>query len=52
MLSKFSIIPVVKEKLKVKLAPAIPTGASTTLTDEITQNPPPVALKTIKFLSM
>ena len=49
MLSNFLIIPVVKEKIKVKLAPAIPTGAPTTLTDEKIQTPPLVALKTIKF---
>ena len=35
MLSKFLIIPVVREKVKVKLAFAIPTGASTTLADEM-----------------
>ena len=53
MLSNFLIIPVVREKVKrVKLAPAIPTGAPTTLTVEIIQTPPLVALKTIKTLSM
>ena len=31
----FFIITVVVEKTKVKLAPAIPTGAPTTLTEEI-----------------
>ena len=35
MLSKFLIIPVVREKVKVKLAFTIPTGASTTLADEM-----------------
>ena len=34
MLSNFLIIPVVREKIKVKLAPAIPTGAPATLADE------------------
>ena len=51
MLSNFFIIPVLKEKIKVKLAPAIPTGAPTTLTEEIIQTPL-VALKTIKILSV
>ena len=49
MLSNVLVIPVVREKIKVKLSPAIPTGASTTLTEEIIQTPPLVALKTIKF---
>ena len=52
MLSNFLVIPVVREKISVKLAPAIPTGAPTTLTEEIIQTPPLVALKTIKTLSM
>ena len=52
MLSNISIIPVIKEKIKVKLAPAIPTGVPTTLSNEKIQNPPLVALKTIKTLSM
>ena len=42
----------VKEKIKVKLAPAIPTGAPTTLTEEIIQTSPLFALKTFKTLSM
>ena len=33
MLSNFMIIPVFKEKIKVKLALAIPTGTPTTLAD-------------------
>ena len=37
---------------RVKLAPAIPIGAPTTLTDEMIQTSPHVALKTIKTLSM
>ena len=52
MLSNFLIIPVVKEKLRVKLAPAIPKGAPATLTEEIIQTPPLVALKTMKTLSL
>ena len=49
----FLTIPVVrKKKFKVKLAPAIPIGAPTTLTEEVIQTPPLIALKTIKFLSM
>ena len=42
----------VKEKIKVKLAPDTPIGAPTILTDEKIQTPPPVAEKTIKILSM
>ena len=34
MLSNFFIIPVVREKIRVKRAPAIPTGAPTTLTED------------------
>ena len=52
MLSNFLIIPVVREKIKVKLALAIPTGAPATLADEMIQTPLLVALKTIKILSM
>ena len=52
MFSNFLIIPVVREKIKVKLAPAIPTGSQTTLTEETIQTPPLVALKTFKTLSM
>ena len=52
MLSNFFIIPVVREKIKVKLALAIPTGAPTKLAYEIIQTPLLVALKTIKILSM
>ena len=51
MLSSFFIIPVVREKISVKLAPAFPTGAPTTLTEEIIQSPQLVALKTIKILT-
>ena len=52
MLSNFFIIPVYREKIKVKLAYAIPTGAPTTLADEMIQTPILVALKTIETLSM
>ena len=46
------IIPVVREKISVKLAPAIWTGAPAKLTEEIIQASLLVALKTIKTLSM
>ena len=52
MLGNFLIIPVVREKIKVKLAPVIPIGAPAALAEEITQNPPLVAFKTINILSM
>ena len=52
MLSNFLIIPVVREKIKVKLALAIPTGAPTKFADEMMQTALLVALKTIKILSM
>ena len=52
MLSNFLIIPAVREKIKAKLAPAIATSALTTLTEEIIQTPPLVALKTMKTLSL
>ena len=45
-------IPVVKEKSKVKLAPAIPIGALITLVNEISDTSPVVALKTINVLSI
>ena len=50
--SNFLTIPVVREKIKVKLALAIPTGAPTILVNEIIDTPQLVALKTIKTLSM
>ena len=46
------VIPVVREKIKVKLALAIPTGAPTIVVNEIIDTPPVVALKTIKILSI
>ena len=52
MLSNFLTIPVVREKIKVKLALAIPTGAPKTLVNEQMDTPPVVALKAIKILSM
>ena len=52
ILSNFLIIPVVREKIRVKLGAAIPTGAPTTLTEEMIQTPALVALKTIKALSV
>ena len=39
----------VTEKIKVKLALAIPIGAPIILVNEIIDTPPVVALKTIKF---
>ena len=50
--SNFLTIPVVREKIKVKLALAIPTGAPTILVNEIIDTPPLVALKTIKAWSI
>ena len=50
--NNFLVIPVVREKIKVKLALAIQTGASTILVNEQIDTPPVVALKTIKILSM
>ena len=52
MLSNFLIIPAVKEKTKVKLALAIPTGALTMFVKQVIDTPTVVALKTIKILSM
>ena len=46
------IIPVVREKIKVKLALAIPTGAPTKFADKMIQTALLVALKTIKIFSM
>ena len=47
--SNFLTIPVVREKNKVRLALAIPTGAPTILVNEIINTPLLVALKTIKI---
>ena len=48
----FFTIPVVREKIKVKLALAIPTGALTTLVKEMIDTPPLAVPKAIKTLSM
>ena len=50
MFNNFPTIPVVREKIKVKLALAIPTGAPIILLNEIIDIPLFVALKTIKIL--
>ena len=52
ILSNFLTIPVVREKIRVKLALPIPPGAPTKLVKKIIDTPPVVALKTIKILSM
>ena len=56
ILSTFLIIPVVREvtkvKIKVKLALAIPTGALTTLADEMIKTPLLFALKAINISSI
>ena len=46
------IIYFATEKIKVKLALAIPTGSPTILINEIIDTPPLVALKIIKILSV
>ena len=46
------MIPFHREKIKVKLALAIPTGAPIVLVKIIIDFPPVVALKIIKILSM
>ena len=46
------MIPVNKEKIKVKLAPTIPTDVPITLVNEIINIPLAVALKTINILPM
>ena len=52
IVNNFLTIPVVRKKIKVKLALAIPRGAPTTLKNEQIDTPPVVAIKTIKILSM
>ena len=52
MLSNFLIMPVVRDNIRAKLALAFPTGAPTTLVNEIIDTPPLVALKAVKILSM
>ena len=46
------MIPVVKEKIKVKLAFTIPTDSPIVLVNEIIDTPLVVALKTINILSI
>ena len=46
------MIPVVIEKIKVKLVLTIPTGAPIAVVNETIDIPPVVALKTIKILSI
>ena len=48
----FLIIPVVREKIKIRLTLAIATGAPIILVNEIIDTPLLVALKTIKILSI
>ena len=50
--SAISLLFLLLKKNKVKLAPAIPIGASTTLTEGIIQTPLIVAVRTIKIVSM
>ena len=50
--SNLLTISVVREKIKVKLALAIPTGAPTILVNKIIDTPLLVTLKTTKTLSM
>ena len=50
--NNFLTILVVRERIKVKLAFAIPTGAPATLVNEQIDTTPVVALKTTKILSM
>ena len=49
---KIFTIPVVRERIKAKLALGIPTNAPITLANEIIDTPLVVALKTIKILSV
>ena len=50
--NNFLIITVVREKIKLKRALIILTGAPIILVNEIIDTPPVVALKTIKTLSI
>ena len=43
------MIPIAREKIKVKLTLPIPTGAPIVVVNEITDIPPVVALKIIKI---
>ena len=49
ILNNFLVIPVVKEKLKVKLALAMPTGAPTVHVNEKIDTPPVAALKILSM---
>ena len=49
VISNFKTIPVVKEKIKVKLAPVIPTGPPITVVKEITDTPRLVAEEQLKL---
>ena len=44
--SNFLVIPVVREKIRVKIALAISTGAPVILVNEIIDTPPLAAIKT------
>ena len=48
MFNNFLTIPVIEQKIKVKILLAIPTGAPTTLVNKMIDTPPLAALKTIK----
>ena len=48
----FLTIPVDREKIKVKLSLAIPTGAPIILVNGTIDTPPVVAFETIKMLSI
>ena len=52
MFSNFLMIPVDKEKIKVKRALTIPTDVPITLVNEVIDIPLVVALKIIRILSM
>ena len=49
MLSNFLTIPIVREKIKIKLALAIPAGAPTTLVNGQISAPPVVAFNQLKL---
>ena len=52
LFNKLLTIPVVREKIKVRLALAVPTGAPIILVNEINDTPLLVALKIIEILSI
>ena len=52
VISTFLTTPVVREKIKVKLAVTVPTGAPIALANEIMDTPPLVTFNTIKNLSI